>query len=132
MMKKLIIHKLLPVLLLTATVLLPSCEKFFNPEQDILVDEGAIFKDWYEYRAVAMGMYGLQQDLAEQLFVLGELRGDLVNIRENAEAELVEIYNFNPTRENKYASPVNFFKLIASTNNLITKLEEFHPEVTDS
>ncbi len=78
-----------------------------------------------------MGMYGLQQDMAEQLFVLGELRGDLVNITENADADLVEIYNFNPSRENKYASPVKFFKLIAATNNLIAKLEKNHPEVTD-
>ena len=130
-MKNLIMHKLLLFFLLFSMLILPSCEDFFNPEQDILVEEGKIFNDWYEFRAVAMGMYGLQQDLAEQLFVLGELRSDLVNITVNAEADLVEIYNFNPSRENKYASPVNFFKLIAATNNLIAKLQELHPEVTD-
>lgn len=124
-------NKQLLFLLIFSVVMMSSCEDFFNPKQDILVEEEDIFKDWYEYRAVAMGMYGLQQNLAEQLFVLGELRGDLVSVTENASADLVEIFNFNPSRENKYASPVNFFKLIAATNNLITKLQELHPEVTD-
>lgn len=130
-MKNMILHKWLLLFTVFSVVLMSSCEDFFNPSQDILVEEEAIFKDWYEYRAVAMGMYGLQQDLAEQLFVLGELRGDLVTITDNAEADLVEIYNFNPSRENKYASPVKFFKLISATNNLISKLQEFHPEVMD-
>ena len=112
-------------------LVMTSCEEFFNPKQDILVQDDAIFNDWYEYRAVAMGMYGLQQELVEQLFVLGELRSDLVEITQNADADLVEIYNFNPSRENRYASPVKFFKLISATNNLITKLQENHPEVMD-
>lgn len=130
-MKMMIMHRQLLLLLVISVVLMSSCEEFFNPGQDILVEEEDIFNDWYEYRAVAMGMYGLQQNLAEQLFVLGELRGDLVNITGNADADLVEIYNFNPSRENRYATPVHFFKLIAATNNLITKLQELHPEVVD-
>jgi len=130
-MKNLIKYKLHLLAFLISQILLFSCKDFFNPKQEILVEEEAIFNDWFEYRAVALGMYGLQQDLAEQLFVLGELRGDLVNITPNAEADLVEIYNFNPSRENKYASPTNFFKLIATANNIIKILQENHPEVTD-
>lgn len=131
MMKNLTLHKKILFLSIFSLVVVTSCDDFFNPEQDILAEEDAIFTDWYEFRAVAMGMYRLQQELAEQLFVLGELRGDLVNITENAEADLVEIYSFNPGQNNKYASPVNLFKLIAATNNLIYKLQEKHPEVTD-
>ena len=57
-----------------------SCEKFLNPEQELNITEDKLFGDWYEYRSVEMGLYGLQQKLVEQLFILGELRGDLVNI----------------------------------------------------
>ena len=131
MMKNIINHKQLLLFLIFPILAMTSCEDFFNPKQDILIDEEALYSDWYEYRAVAMGMYGLQQNLAEQLLVLGELRSDLVNITDNAEAEMIEIYNFNPSRVNKYASPVNFFKLIAATNNLISKLQENHPNVMD-
>ncbi len=108
-----------------------SCTEFFNPEQEIDITEDKLYKDWYEYRAVGMGMYALQQDLAEQLLVLGELRGDLLTTTDNADADLIEIQNFNVSKGNKYASPTKFFKLIASCNNIIKILRENHPEVID-
>lgn len=108
-----------------------SCEKFLNPEQELDITEDRLFNDWYEYRSVEMGMYGLQQKLVEQLFVLGELRGDLVNVTPTASADMVEVYNFSVSKENEYASPTNLFKLIAASNNFIAVLEREHPEVLD-
>lgn len=118
---------LLTLLVLTLT----SCQDFFDPKQEVDITEEELYQDWYEYRSVAMGIYGLQQNLVEQLIVLGELRGDLLTITENAEADLVEIYNFNVSKENKYASPENFFKLINACNNFIRVIERNHPEVLD-
>ncbi len=63
--------------------------------------------------------------------VLGELRADLLTITPNAEADLVEINNFNISKNNKYASPTNFFKLISASNNLLRILKSKHPEVLD-
>lgn len=119
------------VILGLAVLWLPSCEKFLDPEQELDITEERLFDDWYEYRSIEMGMYGLQQDLAEQLLILGELRGDLLEITPNASAEMVEIYHFNPSRNNKYASPTNFFKLISACNNFINVLQREHPEVLD-
>ena len=118
-------------LLLLSIGLFPSCKKFLNPVQELKITEDRLFDDWYEYRSVEMGMYSLQQKLVEQLMVLGELRGDLLTITPNADADLVEVYNFNVSKTNKYASPENFFKLISACNNLISVLEKNHPEVTD-
>ena len=118
----------IPVLLL---LFLSSCKDFLNPVQELEVTENELFDDWYEYRSIEMGLYGLQQNLVEQLVVLGELRADLLTITENAEADLVEIYNFNFTEDNKYASPTNFFKLISASNNFIRVLKREHPEVLD-
>jgi starch-binding outer membrane protein, SusD/RagB family len=127
------LKKYLPIIFLLAVpfLFLNSCKDFLDPEQDIHLTEDKIYDDWYEYRSVAMGMYGIQQQLVEQLLILGELRGDLLTITENADADMVEIYNFNISPENKYASPTNFFKLIAATNNFIKVLEEKRPEVKD-
>jgi starch-binding outer membrane protein, SusD/RagB family len=127
------IKKYLPIfsLLLVPLLFFNSCKDFFEPDQELNLTEDKLFDDWYEYRSVAMGMYGLQQQLVEQLLILGELRGDLLTITENADAEMVEIYNFNPSRENKYASPTNFFKLISATNNFIKVLQHERPEVMD-
>jgi hypothetical protein len=125
------IYFLLVIPLLSLIILLPSCEDFLNPEQEIKITEDKLFNDWYEYRSVEMGLYGLQQQLVEQILVLGELRGDLLTITPNADADLVEVYNFNIPKTNKYASPTNFFKLIASCNNFIRVLQAKHPEVLD-
>jgi len=108
---------------------LTSCDDFFNPDQDIKVSEDQLYNDWYEYRSAVMGLYALQQELVEQIVVLGELRADLLTVTPNADADLMEIYNFNISKENKYASPQNFFKLIAATNRFIAILEKEHPDV---
>lgn len=112
-------------------LLVTSCEKFMNPEQELYVTEDQLYKDWYEYRSVEMGMYALQQDLVEQLLIMGELRGDLLEVTPYADADMVEVYNFNVSKTNRFASPTNFFKLISACNNFITILEEEHPEVLD-
>ncbi len=117
--------------LLVALMMVPSCDKFLDPEQELRITQDKLFDDWYEYRSVEMGLYGLQQQLVEQLVVLGELRGDLLTITPNADADLVEVYNFNISKTNKYASPTNFFKLISACNNFIRVLRKNHPEVLD-
>ncbi|HDR51860.1 MAG TPA: RagB/SusD family nutrient uptake outer membrane protein [Mariniphaga anaerophila] len=108
-----------------------SCKDFLNPDQEINITENKLFDDWYEYRSIEMGLYGLQQQLVEQIVILGELRGDLLTITENADADMIEIYNFNVSKENKYVLPTNFFKLISASNNFIRVLEREHPEVMD-
>ncbi len=118
-------------LVFAMVLLLSSCKDFLNPEQELYITEDKLLNDWYEYRSLSMGMYGLQQELVEQLLVLGELRADLLTITPNADPDMVEIYNFNISKENKYASPDNFFKLIAASNNFIRLLEQEHPEVRD-
>jgi hypothetical protein len=113
------------------TLLLYSCEKFLNPDQELHITEDRLYDDWYEYRSVEMGLYAIQQDLVEQLLILGELRGDLLEITPNADADMVEIYHFNVSRTNRFASPTNMFKLISACNNFIRLLEAEHPEVLD-
>jgi starch-binding outer membrane protein, SusD/RagB family len=111
--------------------LFSSCETFFNPDQDIYINEEDFYTEYYEYRAAVMGLYSLQQDLVEQLVVLGELRGDLLTVTPNADADLMEIYNFTMSKNNKYVSPQNFFKLIAATNRFINNIEQRYPNVLD-
>ncbi len=130
-MRKLFKYVITAGFIFAPLVFMSSCEDFLDPEQELDINEEQLYDDWYEYRSVEMGMYGLQQDLVEQLMVLGELRGDLLTITENADADLVEIYNWNISRTNKYASPTKFFKLISATNNFIKILEREHPEVLD-
>jgi len=114
-----------------AGTILISCEKFFYPDQELIIENQDMYKGWEEYRSAEMGLYSLQQNLVEQIVVLGELRGDLVEITDFATPDLIEVYNFNISKDNPYASPVNFYMLIGACNKLIVQLKSAHPEVLD-
>lgn len=108
-----------------------GCEEFLNPAQDLVIPDDEFPADNVELRAASLGLYSLQQELVDQLVVLGELRGDLLEITENADINLTEIYNFQISPGNPYASPVNFYKLIAASNKMIRIIVNNYPEVTD-
>ena len=130
-MKRINKYTLVSGFFISTLIFFSSCKEFLNPDQEINITEDKLYDDWYEYRAIEVGLYGIQAELVEQLVVLGELRADLMKITENADADLVEVYNFNISKENKYASPTNFFKLITASNNFIAVLKRDHPEVTE-
>lgn len=123
--------RLIPITIAITVIGLNACEEFFNPDQALILKEDNFHKNWYEYRAAEMGLYSLQQKLVDQIIILGELRGDLLEITPNANNDLREIYNFSISADNKYASPNNFYELIAATNNLARKLEQNIPEVLE-
>jgi hypothetical protein len=105
-------------LTLAMLLILNSCEEFFNPDLGIVLEEKDIFKEFNDFRTAGLGLYGIQQELAEQIYILGEVRGDLINVTENADTDLREVNEFSVSPENKYASPENFYKLIVNCNNL--------------
>ncbi len=124
-MKKIVFYILLLLLIST------GCEDFLNPEQGLVLPESQVPADEVELRSISLGLYRLQQDLVEQIVILGELRGDLLVVTDNADPDLREINSFQVSASNKYASPSNFYRLIAASNKVIRILEALYPEVMD-
>jgi hypothetical protein len=124
-MKKKLIYFL--IFLVTAT----SCEDFLNPTQGLVLPEENVPADEVELRSLSLGLYSLQQDLVEQIVMLGELRADLLVVTGNADPDLRELSNFQVTENNRYASPSKFYRLVAASNKIIRILEQTHPEVLD-
>lgn len=113
-------------------LLASSCEDFISANSnDILFEEDA-YNDFEEIRASMLGLYSLQQNLVEQLIVLGELRADLLTTTENIDANLTEIENFSVSANNPYTSPRNFYHLILNCNKLINEIVAFKPDVKES
>lgn len=104
--------------------MLTSCEDFLFPSQDLIIKESDMPRDMLEMRAASLGLYALQQELVEQVLILGELRGDLLKVTGNADPDLIEINNFNISENNRYADPMNFYKLISASNKIIRILED--------
>jgi tetratricopeptide (TPR) repeat protein len=117
--------------ILTACIFLPSCEKFFDPDLGIVLDETDIFNEFNDFRTAGLGLYGIQQELAEQIYVLGEVRGDLLQTTENADRDLAEVNDFSISPGNRFASPENFYKLVVNCNNLINQIVKKRPSVLD-
>jgi len=72
-MKKAIIY---PIVLLFI-VLFGACEKFLEPDQDLILRESEVPGDEVELRSASLGLYSIQQELVEKIVILGELRSDL-------------------------------------------------------
>ena len=123
--------RIIYIILLFILLASQACSDFFDLEQDLVLSESKLPSDEVELRSMSLGLYSLQQDLVEQIVILGELRGDLLNVTENAGPDLVEVNNLYLTPNNRYASPVGFYKLIAACNKLIWILQTKYPEVED-
>ena len=124
-------YKLILLAMTVQVLCITGCEKFFDPEPTEVVLEEQMYKDWYDFRSAGMGLYSLMQGLVEQIVILGELRADMLQVTENADRDLIEIFEFNVTSSNRYVSPVLFYRLITGCNNLINMIESFNPDVLD-
>lgn len=123
--------KKLSIFLILLSLGFMSCDDFLHPEQDLVVDESGLPNDERELLSMSLGLYAIQQNLVDQIVMLGELRGDLLTVTENAEPDLRDINNFTIDESNPYANPANFYKLIAACNKMIRILEAKYPEVID-
>lgn len=119
------------IYILFLLVLTTGCEDFLNPEQELVLPESQVPADEVELRSLSLGLYTLQQDLVEQIVMLGELRADLLTVTDNADPDLREIYSFQVSENNRFASPSKFYRLIAACNKVIRILEQLRPEVLE-
>lgn len=116
-----ILKKFLIVLL--AGAMLISCEGILN-----LDSERIVFVDEYDMAASNDTLYSIfavftqLQNIADSYVLLGELRGDLMEVDSKANRFLKEIYNFNVSPENPYASNIkDYYSIINNCNYIIEK-----------
>ena len=109
---------------LMALPVLTSCEDFFAQESDdvlyaeenhLTVAEDTIYS--------VTGILTKLQTLADRTILLGELRGDLVNLTSSAISDLGEIYNFNVSDDNQFNSPSDYYAVINNCNYFIAHVD---------
>lgn len=66
-----------------------------------------------------LGIYGKFMGIAEQVVVLNELRGDLVDLTTRSNKDLQELNSNTPSEENKYANPTAFYQVIQNCNDAL-------------
>ena len=116
--------KIYLLLTLISTLSVMSCSDYFSPAIDTLLPEEESYKDFLSSRAAVNGLYADLQGLMTAYIVTGELRGDMLQPTDKADADLTNIYQLKISPENQYLAYRKAFGLIASCNGVIHQLSE--------
>src|SRR4051794_13989791 len=96
-----------------------SCRKALDIEPETRLSSNQVYRNVFDADAAVIGIYGKLMGLARQYEVLNELRGDLMNVTDNADADLRDINNHSATASNPYADPRPFYSLINNCNDAL-------------
>ena len=101
-----------------------SCEDMLETDSDqfVLPEDhqlGALSDTVYSM----MGIYTQLQELGDRYVLLGELRGDLMDITSGAGKDIKEIYNFEISSDNKYNKASDYYSVINSCNYVIHNMD---------
>lgn len=113
---------LLAGFVLTLALVSTACEKMLNFSNDSLLAEENAYVDEFSARSAVMGVYGLLQEVSQQLIILGELQGDLLTVTENADNDLRQLNEHTADEINVYTDARGFFKIIVNCNEVLHKI----------
>lgn len=109
--------------LFSALILLPmtSCEDFLNPKSSYFSDSTLDNPSDTLYSVV--GIINKLQSLSDRTILLGELRGDLSDVTDGANADLLEIAMFNVSDNNQYNAPQDYYAVINNCNYFLANVD---------
>jgi hypothetical protein len=116
---------IVPCLILTATVSLStSCEDMLTQDSDnvIYADKDHLI-DATDTLYSVTGIVNKLQVLADRTVLLGEMRGDLVDITDKTSSDLRDVALFNISDSNEYNSPRDYYAVINNCNYFLAKVD---------
>ena len=101
-----------------------SCSDFFDQQPDhiIFAEENHLGNATDTIYSVT-GILNKLQAIGDRTILLGEVRGDLVDITNDASGDLREIANFNISDKNRYNAPSDYYAVINNCNYFIAKVD---------
>lgn len=112
------------VALLMAAPTLSACGDFFEQDSDhfIYADDHSLNNATDTMYSV-LGIINKMQALADRTILLGELRGDLVDVNSNTSSDLRDVATFNVADDNAYNSPRDYYAVINNCNYFLAKAD---------
>jgi starch-binding outer membrane protein, SusD/RagB family len=115
-------RKALLLLLAAVTLTASSCRKFLDEEpKDVILDKDFL-KDYWDAQFILRGAYQGLQPMVDNMFVLGEMRGDWVKPGPGADKDLLELAGHKVTPNNRYTNWSVFYDLINRANYVIKNM----------
>ena len=104
--------------------MLSSCGDFLDQESDRVIDANKNhLNNASDTLYSAIGVMNKMQALADRTILLGELRGDLVDVNNYTSSSLRDIANFNVASDNPYNSPRDYYAVINNCNYFIANAD---------
>ena len=111
-------------LLTMSAVGLTSCEDFFNQESEYVIYEGDNALDNAADTIYSViGVLNKLQAIADRTILLGEVRGDLVDVTDYTHADLRKVASFDIDADNKYNNPRDYYAIINNCNYFIANAD---------
>ena len=101
-----------------------SCSDFFNEDSDYVInaDQDHLNNATDTIYSV-VGILNKLQAIADRTILLGEARGDLVNVTDATSNDLRNLANFNIGDDNQYNVPSDYYAVINNCNYFIAKVD---------
>ena len=106
------------------TATFTSCDDFFDQESDdVLYAEKEHLNNAVDTIYSVTGILTKLQALADRTILLGEVRGDLVDLTAEASNDLREVATFSISDDNMYNKPSDYYAVINNCNYFITHVD---------
>ena len=101
-----------------------SCSDFFNQESEhvVFTDQDHLNNATDSIYSV-IGILNKLQAIGDRTILLGEVRGDLVDLTTDANSDLRDMFLFNIGDDNRYNEPTDYYAIINNCNYFIAKAD---------
>ena len=116
---------IVPCLILTATASMTvSCEDMLTQDSDnVIYADNEHLIDATDTIYSVTGIINKLQNIADRTVLLGELRGDLVDVTSATSSDLRDVALFNVGDSNVYNSPKDYYSVINNCNYFLAKAD---------
>jgi starch-binding outer membrane protein, SusD/RagB family len=109
-------------------ILFSSCKKSLDVEPKDTIGIANMYRNIFDADAAVIGVYGKVMKLAKPYLLLNELRGDLMDITTNADANLRQLSEHTATAGNPYIDPQPFYEVIVNCNDVLYNFKKMYAE----
>ncbi|GAB2805551.1 RagB/SusD family nutrient uptake outer membrane protein [Ferruginibacter profundus] len=105
-----------------------SCKKLVDVQPQTTVGIANMYRNVFDADAAVIGVYGKVMKIAKPYLLLNELRGDLMDITSNADANLRQISEHTATVNNPYIDPQPFYDVIVNCNDVLDNFKKMYAQ----
>lgn len=128
-MKYSVISKLSAAVLVAGfSLAVSSCKKLVDVEPKNAVGAANMYRDIFDADAAVVGVYGKVMNLAKPYLLLNELRGDLMDITANSDANMRQISEHTATVNNPLIDPQPFYEVIVNCNDVLYNFKKMYAQ----